>query len=294
MDLWQGTWAALERVGAGSGLLGLVLSGTIVRYSAEDYGGVDTLVGESGDLVDAFTPTLAPRLWTTAAAASLCNGELDEADRRLERTAALHRQLGPSTASDVTAVTAAARSFLRGEPGEAERTIHGALPALQQNGLLPEIWDSLGILAAVAADTGDAERAVRLWSCVEISRLAHGHVASPLSRVVSSRSAATGSALGERAADVVRSGESMSISEAIAYASRSRGPRQRPAIGWESLTPTEIEVVEHVARGLSNREVGERLFVSAGTVKTHLAHVYAKLGLANRTEVTRAFSERLR
>ena len=40
-----------------------------------------------------------------------------------------------------------------------------------------------------------------------------------------------------------------------------------------------------MADGLSNPEVGRRLFMSRGTVKTHLSHVYAKLGVANRTEL---------
>jgi DNA-binding NarL/FixJ family response regulator len=51
-------------------------------------------------------------------------------------------------------------------------------------------------------------------------------------------------------------------------------------------------VVELLVEGLSNPKIGERLFVSAGTVKTHLAHVYAKLGLANRTEVASAYVQR--
>ncbi|GAB3872852.1 hypothetical protein GCM10029964_011990 [Kibdelosporangium lantanae] len=37
--------------------------------------------------------------------------------------------------------------------------------------------------------------------------------------------------------------------------------------------------------GLNNPEIGARLFMSRGTVKTHLSHVYAKLGVANRTEL---------
>jgi DNA-binding CsgD family transcriptional regulator len=70
-----------------------------------------------------------------------------------------------------------------------------------------------------------------------------------------------------------------------------RGARQRPQIGWESLTPTEHTVVELVAEGLSNPQIGERLYVSHRTVQTHLAHVFAKLGISSRaqlaTEATR-------
>jgi DNA-binding CsgD family transcriptional regulator len=56
--------------------------------------------------------------------------------------------------------------------------------------------------------------------------------------------------------------------------------------GWEWATPAEREVVRHVVQGLSNRETGERLFVSARTVETHLSHVYAKLGISSRVELT--------
>jgi predicted ATPase/DNA-binding CsgD family transcriptional regulator len=77
----------------------------------------------------------------------------------------------------------------------------------------------------------------------------------------------------------------MSLEEAVAYVRRSRGSRGRPTSGWDSLTPTEREVVRLAVEGLNNPEIGARLFMSRGTVKTHLSHVYAKLGVSNRTEL---------
>jgi len=47
-----------------------------------------------------------------------------------------------------------------------------------------------------------------------------------------------------------------------------------------------------VARGASNREIGERLFLSEATVKTHLVHVFAKLGVGDRTAAVMAALER--
>ncbi|MGH3479515.1 MAG: response regulator transcription factor, partial [Nocardioidaceae bacterium] len=61
--------------------------------------------------------------------------------------------------------------------------------------------------------------------------------------------------------------------------------------GWGSLTPTEREVVGLVVSGLTNPEIAARLFVSRATVKTHLSHVYAKLGVANRTELAALATE---
>ena len=48
------------------------------------------------------------------------------------------------------------------------------------------------------------------------------------------------------------------------------------------LTPREAELLSLLTEGLSNRELGKRLFISEATVKTHLAHIYAKLGVDTR------------
>lgn len=56
--------------------------------------------------------------------------------------------------------------------------------------------------------------------------------------------------------------------------------------GWERATRAEREVVRHVVKGLSNREIGKLLFVSARTVETHLSHLYVKLGVSSRVELT--------
>jgi DNA-binding NarL/FixJ family response regulator len=50
-----------------------------------------------------------------------------------------------------------------------------------------------------------------------------------------------------------------------------------------ALTPREIAVLKLVAKGLSNREIGAALSTSAGTVKTHLERIYAKMGVGDRT-----------
>ncbi len=60
-------------------------------------------------------------------------------------------------------------------------------------------------------------------------------------------------------------------------------------MGVDPLTPREIEVLSLAATGLQIHEIGRRLFVSRETVKSHLAHGYAKLGARNRADaVTRA------
>jgi DNA-binding CsgD family transcriptional regulator len=71
-----------------------------------------------------------------------------------------------------------------------------------------------------------------------------------------------------------------------------RGPRQRPKSGWDSLTTTEHKVVQLVAEGLSNPEIADRLFISRGTVHTHVSHILAKLGLRSRVGLAAEASRR--
>jgi DNA-binding CsgD family transcriptional regulator len=62
---------------------------------------------------------------------------------------------------------------------------------------------------------------------------------------------------------------------------------QRPKRGWAALTESELAVARLVAQGFTNREVAERLFVSQHTVSGHLRHVFAKLEVNSRVDLTR-------
>jgi DNA-binding CsgD family transcriptional regulator len=85
--------------------------------------------------------------------------------------------------------------------------------------------------------------------------------------------------------EAAAAGARLDRDRAVAYAVRARGARGRPSSGWESLTPTERDVVDLVGTGLSNAAVGDALLISAGTVRTHLRSVFAKLGVTSRTEL---------
>jgi DNA-binding NarL/FixJ family response regulator len=65
---------------------------------------------------------------------------------------------------------------------------------------------------------------------------------------------------------------------------------RRPAT--EALTAREVEVLELVARGSSNADIAAALFISEATVKTHLLHTFAKLGVDDRTAAVVAALER--
>lgn len=88
-----------------------------------------------------------------------------------------------------------------------------------------------------------------------------------------------------------REGATLSVDEVVRYAGGTRGRRRRPRTSWASLTPTERQVARLVARGLTNREIGARLFISPRTVQTHLVHAFGKLGVSRRAELS-ALAER--
>lgn len=61
-----------------------------------------------------------------------------------------------------------------------------------------------------------------------------------------------------------------------------------------ALSARELEVLRLVARGASNTDIGTDLFISAATVKTHLAHIYDKLGVSDRAAaVAKAYQHRI-
>ncbi len=100
-------------------------------------------------------------------------------------------------------------------------------------------------------------------------------------------------AMGEDAlAAAIAEGDAITLDAAVGYAKRGRGSRRRPAAGWSSLTPTEMEVVNRVAEGLTNAEVASRLFMTVATVKSHLVRVFRKLDVTNRAELTAAAHNR--
>jgi DNA-binding NarL/FixJ family response regulator len=73
-------------------------------------------------------------------------------------------------------------------------------------------------------------------------------------------------------------------------ATRLGGRLRRPSA--QPLTQRELQVLELVARGATNREVAARLQVSEATVKTHLVHAFGKLGVSDRTAAVTAALER--
>ena len=77
------------------------------------------------------------------------------------------------------------------------------------------------------------------------------------------------------------------------YGAQRAGGRPDPAAAhWPELTASELAVVRLVIRGATDRQVAQRLYISAHTVNSHLRHVFAKLGIRSRVELARRAGER--
>ena len=195
------------------------------------------------------------------------------------------------------------------------RSLLGLAQLAEQHGDLDTAWelahDSLEVLdgygdrvggaaaletiAALAVGQDDPQRSLRLLAASQRFQTDTGIVRFPLDadRFDRAREAACAAVEDTAATACWEAGGQLSLADAVAYARRGRGQRQRPKIGWASLTPAEREVLDLVAQGYTNAEIGTRLFISVNTVKTHLSRVYAKVDVDGRADLARQAARRM-
>lgn len=242
---------------------------------------------------------LTPVDWTAARSVAGAVEALRRLGRVREATELLDRGEDLAAAFDSPQLRAdldSQRAFLMAasDPAAAFDLHHAALKVRRAAGLGVFQPDSLDALVALTSDDSPTEQAARLLAASSAARTTMSRPRTKVAEaehegVVQLLETALGSEAFGRAWE---QGSALSLDEAVALAQRSRGSRERPRSGWNSLTPTEIEVVHLVADGLSNTAIGERLFMSRSTVKTHLAHVFAKLGVNNRVAVAAVVTSR--
>jgi DNA-binding CsgD family transcriptional regulator/tetratricopeptide (TPR) repeat protein len=148
--------------------------------------------------------------------------------------------------------------------------------------------DAAGLVAAAAAYRATPHRMELAFTCEDAGlALAGAGRASEAVELLEE-----GLAVFEEAGATVPSARVAASLRALGVRRRRAGAGRRVQTGWESLTPTEVRVARLAAEGLTNREIGERLFVSRRTVETHLAHAFAKLGLSSRAQLAAEVARR--
>jgi DNA-binding CsgD family transcriptional regulator len=220
-------------------------------------------------------------------AAALRDGRLDAARAHLQRSR--ERSEGPRYAYSLgrSRTGLAQLAQTEGDLDRAWELSHEAVETLADCGDDAGVADALETLAGVASGLGRPEHGLRLLAAASRFRDETGIGRFPLERDRFQPTVAEArAALDDDEADAAwAEGASLTLGGAVAYARRGRGERARPQVGWHALTPAERDVVRLVAAGCTNSEIGERLFVSVNTVKTHLSHVYAKVRVEGRADL---------
>ncbi|WP_285029606.1 LuxR C-terminal-related transcriptional regulator [Mycolicibacterium sp. lyk4-40-TYG-92] len=215
--------------------------------------------------------------------ALLACGELAAARRWADDTVAVvsgwHKMVALHARSRV--------AIAQGELEQAERDAYDALALAAHTRGFIRLPDILERLAQLAVGSSEGQYAARLLGAADSIRRRKGIVRYQIYDDDFAAAVATArDRLGEAGFQAAwAEGAGLSADEAIAFAQRGRGARKRPTAGWDSLTPTEHDVVRKVSDGLSNKDIAAHLFISPRTVQTHLTHVYAKLGLDSRVQL---------
>lgn len=180
------------------------------------------------------------------------------------------------------------------EPGEAWGLAHQALEILDGYGDRVGAAAALETIADLALTSGDPERSLRLLGASHRFHNDSGIARFPFQADRFDRAvrAGRGALDPTDAAALWDAGSELSLADAVAYARRGRGERQRPQTGWASLTPVERDVAHLVASGHTNAEIGLRLFMSVNTVKKHLTHIYTKVEVDGRADLAAKVARR--
>jgi DNA-binding NarL/FixJ family response regulator len=159
----------------------------------------------------------------------------------------------------------------RGELAEAERLIRTATLQWHHCSDRMDTSDGIELLGALAAARERHGDAARLLAAADAARPRLGYLTPGFTadRRAAARAASHARhVLGEDSfAQAWEQGQGLTLDDAVTHVARRGGGRKRPATGWGSLTPTELQVVRLVAEGLRNDAIARRLFVSPARSK---------------------------
>ena len=230
---------------------------------------------------------LRPAYHINAAVADLAAADLqgarEQADQGIAAAAELNMKYALMSALLVSAQVAIAVRDVGRAHDDAYHALTIGRDIESQSGII----GALECLGAMAPGAEEQHKAARLLGAADAHRRVIGYRRFRLGQAgydstVAELRTSMGNAEFDEAWDA---GAALTLDEAVNYALRGHGERNRPAFGWLSLTPAEREVARLVAEGLANKDIAARLFVSPRTVQTHLTHMYGKLGITSRLQL---------
>ncbi len=177
----------------------------------------------------------------------------------------------------------------RGELERAGDLLTEALGCLQAYGAVIEVASCLDELGRLALDRQDPRTATTLFAAATGSRDATGWgLATDVREALAGDVERARSRLpAEVFAGAWTQGRGMRLGDVVRFlASPPAGPAEQVREGRHPvLTQREQEIARHVALGLTNRQIAERLVIAPGTVRTHVERILGKLGLTSRVQI---------
>lgn len=241
-------------------------------------------------------PLAQTRAYCIYGAALYFSGDTPEAQATFRRAVGLAEKVGDRRARSYALGYLALISAERGQLADAERQIREASGSPRDLADAEHLVDVMVSLATaeLLAKSGDAPAAVAAADMAVMSARQGGAilevakaqlVKAEIFEQLGDRQAAKASL--EEVGTLVRGCADAGIAPTmLASAARNAGlaadSRNESFVVGEELTPKELEVLRLLATRLSRREIGERLYVSLNTVKTHQRAIYRKLGVEHR------------
>ncbi|MFN2465377.1 MAG: LuxR C-terminal-related transcriptional regulator [Candidatus Dormibacteria bacterium] len=227
------------------------------------------------------------------ALSALVDGD-DAAAEEIVREALAREHASSSPAGLATCLAVAAvLARRRGDLDEAESLARDAVVRAADWGSYVLLDYAMTILGTALGEAGAHAEATRLFSAAAALRR-RGDTNPPGTESAAAEYLDLARAqLGPEAfASELAAGAAMTVDQVISISAKGRGGRKRPALGWSSLTPMERQVATLIAEGLTNPQIGERLYVSPRTVQTHIKHIFGKLGMATRSHIAAEVTRR--
>jgi len=223
--------------------------------------------------------------------AALAQGDYAAARAALEEGVALCRETGDDWVLALTLRNLGVAAFRQSDYERGAALLNESLSVLREPGEKFYTTQSLDSLAVVVSMQGDHGRAARLFGAAEALREAVGASVLPFYRDDYELGVATARAgLGEEAFGAAwAEGRGMTPAQAIDYALQPPTSPEpvAPAAYPGGLSAREVEVLRLVARGLTNPQIAQELFISPRTVDRHLNSIYRKLGIGSRAAAAR-------